>query len=153
MEARLSARGCGAESARDGRRVYAVTVLKEGEIFDCLSSNFRQAAECCDNLVVLPARGPTYMRLLEHLKLIEGACRQAACWREDAGGVGAPLGQTGTHGFEALRMGEADAMGWLECAHMIGECHKRAGAWLRGFYPRPLFQKLAEVLREMHRQM
>lgn len=127
--------------------------LTEAEIFDCLRTNFRLAAEHCDLLAKLPGRGPTYDKFRAELKLIEGACRQAACWREDAGGVGAPLGFAGTHGLEAVRLGETDSAGWLEVAHMMGAVHQKAGDWLRGHYPRPLFAKLAEVLREMHRQM
>lgn len=128
-------------------------MITEREIFDCLSSNFRLAAEDCLNLARLPAQGPTYVRLRERLHTIEGACRQMAHWREDAGGVGAPLGFAGTHGLEAVRMGEGDSAGWLEMAHMMGTMHKRIGDWLRGHYARELFLKAAEVLREMHRQV
>lgn len=127
--------------------------LTETEIFDCLQTNLRGAAEDCELLAKLPAQGPTYQRFCERLKLIEGACRQAAYWREDAGGVGAPLGFPGAHGFEALRMGETDSAGWLDMAHMVGEIHKRSGAWLRGHYPRELFLKMANVLKEMQRQL
>ena len=128
-----------------------MSALTETEIMDCLQENFRLAAEDCDLLAILPMRGPTYQRLVEELGLIEGAARQAAYWRDDAGGAGAPLGFAGTHGFEAMQSDMGDA-GWLEVAHMMGECHKRAGHWLRGHHPRSLFKKLAGVLRECHRQ-
>ena len=128
-----------------------MSALTEVEIMDCLQENFRKAAEHCELLASLPMRGPTYELLREELGLIEGAARQAAYWRDDAGGAGAPIGFAGTHGFEALKSDMGDP-GWLEIAHMMGECHKRAGDWLRGFYPRPLFLKLAAVLRECHRK-
>ena len=109
--------------------------LTEVEIFDCLKSNFRLAAQCCDDLARLPKKGPTYRRLRDHLKLIEGSCKQAAAWRQDAR--------------------------WLRIAFMMGEAHKRAGAWLRGTkmpdgtrvktadgHLHPLFLGLAENLRK-----
>ncbi len=128
-----------------------MSALTEVEIFACLSENFRLAAEHCDLLASLPMRGPTYELLRDELGLIEGAARQAAYWRDDAGGAGAPIGFAGTHGFEALQSDTGDP-GWLEIAHMMGECHNRAGNWLRTFAPRPLFLKLAGVLRECHRK-
>ena len=128
-------------------------MISEHEIWDCLKTNLRLAAEHCDKLASLPAQGPTYQMLLGELRLVEGACRQAAYWREDGGGTGLPPGQPGAHGFEAIRLGETDSAGWLEMAHMMGEVHKRCGGWIRGKYPRQLFTKMAEVLREMLRQL
>lgn len=80
--------------------------LTEQEIFDCMVDNFRVAAQCCDDLAASPVTGPPYNRLRQALGLIEGACRQAAAWRQDSRWY--PLG---------LKMAEA---------------HKRAGDWLRG---------------------
>ncbi len=111
-----------------------MTKLTEAEIFDCLETNFRLAAEHCEDLAKLPRKGPTYKKLIEELKLIEGACRQAAVWREDSR--------------------------WLRLGLMMEEAHKRAGEWLRGVVQasggrrqisegvrHPLFMKLAENLR------
>lgn len=112
--------------------------LTEQEIFDCLSTNFRLAAEDCEKLARLPRKGPTYTALRDRLGLLEGACRQAAAWREDSR--------------------------WLTIGLYMAECHKRAGEWLRGIkvapgQPRvkvapghmhPLFNKLAENLRSAH---
>ncbi|HQT65360.1 MAG TPA: hypothetical protein PLO16_12690 [Acidocella sp.] len=95
--------------------------LTEREIFDCLVTNFRLAAEHCEDLAKLPARGPTYNALRHELLLIEGACRQASVWREDTR--------------------------WLSIGLMMHEAHERAGHWLRRHYPRPLFLKLADNLR------
>lgn len=80
--------------------------LTEAEIFDCLKSNARMAAEDCDRLAVLPRTGPSYKSLCDKLKLVEGACRQAAYWREDTR--------------------------WLRFGRLMEEVHKAAGNWLRG---------------------
>src|SRR6266567_3440125 len=80
--------------------------LSETEIFDCLASNFRLAAEHCEDLARLPAKGPTYVKFRNELKLIEGAARQAAHWRCDA---------------RFLSIG-------IACA----KAHELAGEWLRG---------------------
>lgn len=109
--------------------------LTEVEIFDCLKTNLRLAAQSCDKLAVSPRKGPTYVKLREELRLVEGACRQAAFWR---GG---------------------DAR-WLRIGLFMAEAHKRAGGWLRGEKQpdgtrvrvaaaemHPLFVKLAANLR------
>ena len=57
--------------------------LTEVEIFSCMSQNLRLAAEHAEFLAVSPIRGPTYAKLRENLKLVEGCCRQASAWRED----------------------------------------------------------------------
>lgn len=112
--------------------------LTEVEIFDCLATNFRLAAEDCEKLARSPRKGPTYAALRDKLELIEGACRQAAAWREDTR--------------------------WLTIGMMMGEAHKRSGDWLRGIkvkdgaprvkiapgHMHPLFMKLAEHLRAAH---
>lgn len=98
--------------------------LTEVEIFACLTENFRQAAENCEKLAAVPARGPVYNAFRHQLLLIEGACQQAAVWRQDCR--------------------------WYDIGMMMGEAHKRAGNWLRRHYPRPLFIKLAENLRAAH---
>ena len=108
--------------------------LTENEIFSCLSDNFRSAAESCEALARLPKKGPTYLKFRNELKLLEGACRQAAYWRSDSR--------------------------WLQIGLYMEECHKRAGDWLRGIKQpnggrrpipqgklHPLFVKLAENLR------
>lgn len=108
--------------------------LTEREIFDCLAVNFRLAAEHCENLARLPRKGQTYIELRKELRLLEGACRQAAAWREDAR--------------------------WLRVGLYMAETHRRAGDWLRGIKQpgggwrpiaegqrHPLFMKLAENLR------
>lgn len=109
--------------------------LTEAEIFDCLSTNFRLAAEDCDKLATRPRKGRAYSSLRDRLELIEGACRQAAYWREDSR--------------------------WLQIGLFMAEAHKRAHEWLRGIkvpgspvrvkvapgHMHPLFLKLAEHLR------
>lgn len=108
--------------------------LTEPEIFSCLTENFRLAAQHCEDLAKLPRKGPTYKKLRDELKLIEGAARQAAYWRQDTR--------------------------WLQIGMMMAEAHKRAGGWLRGIRSdngmwrklppgvlHPYFMKLAENLR------
>jgi hypothetical protein len=109
--------------------------LTEREIFSCLAENFRLAAEDCDKLATRPRKGRAYSSLRDKLELVEGACRQAAYWREDTR--------------------------WLQIGQMMAEAHKRAGDWLRGIkvegspvrvkiapgHMHPLFVKLAENLR------
>lgn len=81
--------------------------LTEAEIFDCLFDNFKSAAQDCENLARSPISGPNYLRLRESLGLIEGACRQAAVWRQDSR--------------------------WYDIGLYMAEAHKRAGTWLRGY--------------------
>ena len=57
--------------------------LTEIEIFDCLSTNFKLAANNCIKLAVDPLKGRPYRELRSQLQLIEGACRQTANWRGD----------------------------------------------------------------------
>lgn len=98
--------------------------LREQEIFDRLMSSFKAAAECCDVLATSPRKGPTYRRLREELRLIEGAARQAGYFRDDA---------------RYMKLGYE--------AHM---CHEKAGDWLRSRAPSVYFRALANVLRKMH---
>jgi hypothetical protein len=108
--------------------------LTEPEIFDCLRTNFRLAANLCVELATKPRKGPNYNKLREALRLIEGAARQAGYWRSDAR--------------------------WLQIGLDAAEAHNRAGEWLRGVKQpdgsrraippgekHPLFMRLAEVLR------
>lgn len=109
--------------------------LTEAEIFDCLADNFGKAAQLSEDLAKLPKKGVSYQNFRAALKLIEGAARQAAYWRQDAR--------------------------WLKIGLYMEECHKRAGDWLRGYkLPsglrithkegtlHPLFMNLAENLRK-----
>lgn len=112
--------------------------LTEREIFDCMETNLGFAVQHCEDLARLPLKGPTYVKLRENLKLIEGCCRQASAWREDTR--------------------------WLGVGMTMAEAHKRAGDWLRGdrtpegarikLAPgemHPLFMKLADNLRGLKR--
>ncbi len=108
--------------------------LTETEIFDCLATNFRLAAEAADALAILPLKGESYDKLRKALRLVEGACKQACVWREDAR--------------------------WLPIGQQMAECHQRAGDWLRGVKMpdgtrrrinagelHPCFKTLADMLR------
>lgn len=94
--------------------------LTEAEIFDCIATNAKLAAEHCDQLAVDPAprRGDIYHLLRTELKLIEGACRQASAWRQDTR--------------------------WLPIGLMMEEAHQRAGDWLRGAKQDGITVKLAD---------
>lgn len=111
----------------------------ERDILDCLSENFRLAAENCEALATAPKRGRIYRDLRDQLSKIETCCRQMGYYR---GG---------------------DAR-WLPIGRMMAEAHKRAGDWLRGvkqpgggYRPltegqrHPLFLKLADNLRKGHK--
>lgn len=110
--------------------------LTEAEIFDCLFGNCELAAGHAEDLARNTRRGPIYLRFREELNLVEGACRQASAWREDAR--------------------------WLNVANDIAKARLLAGEWLRGVKvgsgPRrpipegerhPLFMKLADNLRKL----
>lgn len=101
--------------------------LTEREIFDRLVTSFREAAEHCEALALQVNRikGQRYVKLREHLKLIEGACRQAAMWRDDAR--------------------------WLQIGQFAAGCHAKCGDWLRFKSRGPMFTKLAENMRMMEK--
>lgn len=113
--------------------------LTEREIFDCIGTNAKLAAEHCESLARKPREGETYDLLREELKLIEGACRQASAWRGDTR--------------------------WLPLGLAMEEAHVKAGEWLRGVkvagqrirlaerHNFECFMKLAENLRGIHAAM
>jgi hypothetical protein len=111
--------------------------LTEAEIFDCLSTNMRSAAQHAVDLAKKSAKGQTYRQFREELKTIEGCCRQLCAFREDAR--------------------------WLNIANVMGEAHRLAGGWLRGVKtgkgPRvkipegelhPMFMRLAAGIEHFH---
>ena len=102
--------------------------VTEREILSLLKQTFRRAAEHCDNLAVLPARGPTYQKLRDDLATCENCCRQVAWYRQDTR--------------------------WLHIGLLMEEAHKRSGNWLRTIprtsttnHAHPLFIRLAENMR------
>lgn len=101
--------------------------LTEVEILDQMRTQCRKAIEDAENLAKLPAQGPTYVRLREELKLIEGCCRQAAYWREDAR--------------------------WLPIGLKMEEAHQRARVWVTRHYARKMFLMLANNLRALERKI
>lgn len=95
--------------------------LTETEIFDCLRTNLRKAAENCENLAKLPAQGPTYLKLREQLELIEGASRQAGAWRSD--------------------------MRWNAFGYEMHRFHERIGDAIRSHAARKIFIRMASMIR------
>lgn len=104
------------------RIVAAVSDLTEIEIFDRMITSFHEAADHCKALAIQENRikGQRYVKLREHLHLIEGCCRQAAAWRGDTR--------------------------WLPVGLFASETHKRCGNWLRFRTKGPMFLKAAEIL-------
>ena len=103
------------------------STLTEKEVFDVITTNLRDAAENCELLAKLPAKGPTYIKLRENLQLIEGGCRQIVEFRRDMR-------------YDLLGMRARD-------------CHQRAGDWLRSVSAPILFFKLATALRKIRHDM
>lgn len=99
--------------------------LSEREIFDRLTTSFREAAEHCEALALQEHRikGQRYVRLREHLHLIEGAARQAAVWREDSR--------------------------WFAIGQFAAKCHRECGDWLRFRSRGRMFLICAEHMRTM----
>lgn len=82
--------------------------LTESEVIDRMKQSLAEAIDACKELAVRKLRQQTpYDRLREHLKLIEGCCRQLAAFRGDGR--------------------------WLPVGIMMEQCHQRAGGWLRGY--------------------
>lgn len=114
--------------------------LTEIEIFDCMTSNLKLAADLSDQLAKCPARGDQYNRFRKALRLVEGTFKQAAVWREDSR--------------------------WLPWSMTIEKAHQLAGGWLRGIpqegggyiviaesQRHPCFEMLANNLRAMLKQV
>jgi len=99
-----------------------MSALTEIEIFNRMAESFRIAAEECEAIALDPKAGPHYTKMREHLRLIEGCCRQASAWREDTR--------------------------WLPMGLMMSSIHKKAGDWLRRHNPRKQFTMLAALLRQ-----
>lgn len=81
--------------------------LTENEVIDRLRTSLKEAIQASADLAVKSRKGPEYKKLREHLGLVEGSCRQLAVFRQDAR--------------------------WYPIAMLMGECHKKAGGWLRGW--------------------
>jgi hypothetical protein len=103
-----------------------MSALTEAEIFDCLRENLKGAADDCDLIARFPQSGVAFDRMRKRLKLVEGACRQAAFWREDAR--------------------------WLQPGLKMEQAHQIARTWLHrpSVQSKKLFAGLAAALRRMH---
>lgn len=113
--------------------------LTEAEIFDCLETNFRLAAEDCEKLAK-KQRGNVYARLREELRLIEGAAQQAKYWRQDAR-------------FTLIEAFAAKAAelsgGWLRGVKLPNGMYAKIPDGQR----HPYFMRLAEILRGEHQKL
>lgn len=103
--------------------------LTELEIFACLKENLRGAADDCDIIAKQPASGFYFDRMRKRLKLCEGACRQAAFWREDSR--------------------------WLTVGLKMEKAHQIARTWLHRptVKSKKLFTGLAGALRKVERDI
>jgi hypothetical protein len=72
------------------------------------------------NLAMLPAQGPTYLKLIQELKLVEGAARQVQFAREDAR--------------------------WGMFAYEMNRFHERIGDAIRSHKAREIFMRMAEMM-------
>lgn len=110
--------------------------LTEADIFDRLFTSYGEAAAACDDLAKSPRIGAAYRRLKIHLDLVEGACRQAAHFREDSRWLikGLQAAEAAKRASEWLRRGKTG--GGLYVSLTLGERH-------------PLFNALATSLRKM----
>lgn len=99
--------------------------LTEQEIFDCLKTNLQGAADDCDMIARHPQSGLAFQRMRSRLALAEGACKQAAFWREDAR--------------------------WLRIGLVIETAHQKARQWLdpATVSTKKMFTTLASALRQM----
>jgi len=103
--------------------------LTEQEIFSAMRENLRGAADDCDLIANHPSSGPAFDRMRKRLKLVEGCCRQAAYWREDAR--------------------------WLPMGVKMEQAHQIARKWLHRptVQAKKLFTGLAAVLRQFADQL
>lgn len=81
--------------------------LTEAEVIDRLKSSLRECMDASKALATDSRRGKHYSALREHLKLVEGCCRQLGAFREDSR--------------------------YFKLGLQMEECHKAAGGWLRGY--------------------
>lgn len=103
------------------RNVRSVSNLSETDIFDRLRTSLRAAIQHTKDLAFLPAQGPTYLKLIEELKLIEGAARQAQFWRQD--------------------------MRWGVVANEMEAFHQKIGQAIRSHQARRIFLRMAEMMQ------
>lgn len=94
----------------------------EQEIIDCYRGALRGAIDDCRLLEILPAQGPSFVRMRERLKTVENCCRQLAVWRD------------------------GDAR-WLPIGIMMEMAHQKSRSWIVKHNKRDLFRRLADNLR------
>lgn len=80
--------------------------LSELEVIDRLQTSLRESIQAAEILAVSPKKGPTYGKLREHLKLVEGSVRQLSVFRQDTR--------------------------WLDIGRNVEKCHQMAKEWIAG---------------------
>lgn len=99
----------------------------EHELLSDLRARLGLCIRDCEMIASFPVVGPTYHHFRTELKEVEELCRQVAYYRADAR--------------------------WFAIPFTLAQAHKKAGDWLRGHYPRPLFLKLADNLRMLDKSV
>lgn len=79
----------------------------EAEHISKMKNSILEAMDCCRELATSWRKGKAYDRLRKHLEIIEDECRIVGSWRLDER--------------------------WLNIGMMMGQAHKHAGGWLRGY--------------------
>ena len=104
-------------------------MLYENEIFDCMRDNMKSAIALCNEIATQPQSGKPYTKLVQNLKLCEGACIQAAHWREDTR--------------------------WLQVGLKMEQCHQIARRWLDpiSIGSKRMFSVMGRVLAENLRDL
>lgn len=100
--------------------------LAEIEVIDCLKENLRKLVQHCKDLALKPAQGPTYRQVIETIKLVEGASRQMAVFRDDA--------RWTKFGFEMARL------------------HDRLGDCIRSKARREIFMRMSTMVADAYAQ-
>lgn len=96
----------------------------EQEIIDCYRGALRGAIDDCRLLEILPAQGPSFVRMRESLKLVENCCRQMAVWRD------------------------GDAR-WLPIGIMMEMVHQKSRSWIVDHEIRLKFRLLGQNLMRL----
>lgn len=97
-----------------------MSTLTEAEITDRLRTSLRSAIDLCRKLATQPAQGPSYWKIIDELRLVEGSARQLGHFRAD--------------------------MRWMKFGYEMARFHDRLGDCIRSHVARKIFLKMAELM-------
>jgi hypothetical protein len=95
----------------------------EQETLDEIRTRLGSAVSHAAALAILPAKGPSYVKLRGELKLIEQSARMIAYNRQDAR--------------------------WLQIGIRMSEVHRLTGHLIRRHFPNPYFREIENWLRQL----